>query len=130
MANASGKDGTVHVGANAIAEVRDWSIETSSEMVADTVMGDEWVTNKPTLKSWTASVNCYLDEADTTGQGAFLEGAEFTLNLYPTGNTSANKLYSGAVVVSSVSKSAAFDGMIEVSFSATGNGALTISTVV
>lgn len=129
MANITGKDGTVNVGANAIAEVRDWSIETSSDMVSDTVMGDTWVTNKPTLKSWTCSVNCYLDASDTTGQGAFLEGAEFTLNLYPSGNTSSNELYTGAVVVSGVSKSASFDGLVEVSFSATGSGALIISTV-
>lgn len=128
MATLTGKDGAVYVGATAIAEIRDWSIETTSEMVADTVMGDSWVTNKPTLKSWTTSVNCYWDSADA-GQIALVEGAEVVINVYPAGNTSTKKYYTGSVIVASVSKSASFDGMVEVSFSGTGNGALTEDTV-
>ena len=128
MATLTGKDGAVYIGATAIAEVRDWSIETSSEMVTDTVMGDSWVTNKPTLKSWTTSVNCYWDSADA-GQTLLVEGAEVVINLYPSGNTSSQVYYTGSVIVASVSKSASFDGMIEVSFSGTGNGALTEDTV-
>ena len=128
MATLTGKDGAVYIGATAIAEVRDWSIVTSSEMVTDTVMGDSWVTNKPTLKSWTTSVNCYWDSADA-GQASLVEGAEVVINLYPSGNTSSQVYYTGSVIVASVSKSASFDGMIEVSFSGTGTGALTEDTV-
>lgn len=129
MATHTGKDGAVYVGANAVAEIRDWSLETTSEVVADTVMGDSWVTNKPTLKSWTSSFNAYWDETDTTGQGALTEGSEVTLNLYPEGNTSGDVYYTGSAIVTSISRSASFDGMIEASFSVTGNGALTQSTV-
>ena len=80
MATYVGKNGAVYVGANAVAEIKDWSLETTSEVVADTVMGDSWVTNKPTLKSWTSSFNAIWDDADTTGQLALDEGAEITLN--------------------------------------------------
>ena len=130
MATQTGKDGAVYVGANAVAEVRDWSLEVTSEVVADTVMGDSWVTNKATLKSWTASFNAYWDDTDTNGQGALVEGAEITLNLYPEGNTSGDTYYSGTAIVTSVSRTASFDGMIEAAFSVTGNGTLSESTVV
>lgn len=129
MATSTGKDGAVYVGANAVAEIRDWSLETTSEVVNDTVMGDTWMTNKATQKSWTSSFNAYWDDSDTTGQGALDEGSEVTLNLYPEGNTSGNTYWTGTAIITSVSKSASFDGLIEASFSATGNGALTEDTV-
>ena len=129
MATYTGKNGAVYVGVNAVAEIKDWSLETTSETVTDTVMGDSWVTHKPTLKSWTSSFNAIWDDADTNGQLALVEGAEVTINLYPTGNNSGDVEWSGAVIVTSVSKTASFDGLVEASFSVTGNGALTTGTV-
>ena len=129
MATATGKDGAVYVGSNAVAEIRDWSLETTSEVVNDTVMGDAWMTNKATQKSWTASFNAFWDDSDTTGQQALTEGSEVTLNLYPEGNTSTKTYWTGSAIITSVSKSASFDGLIEASFSATGNGSLTEDTV-
>ena len=92
-------------------------------------MGDSWMTNKATQKSWTASFNAYWDPTDTNGQEALAEGAEVTLNLYPTGNSSANYYWVGSAIVNSVSKSGSFDGLVEASFSVTGNGELTQDTV-
>lgn len=129
MATHVGKDGAVYVGSSAVAEIRDWSLEQTSEVVADTTMGDSWVSNKATLKSWTASFNAYWDETDTAGQGALTVGSEITLNLYPEGNTQGDTYWSGAAIITSVSNSASFDGLVEASFSVTGNGALTTSTV-
>jgi hypothetical protein len=131
MATSIGKDGAVYVDSqtSAVAEVRDWSLETTSEVVNDTVMGDTWMTNKATQKSWTASVNCYWSDGDTTGQDLLVEGAAVTLKLYPEGNTSGNTYWYGDVIITSVSKSLSFDGLVEISFSATGNGALTEGSV-
>jgi hypothetical protein len=129
MAKVIGRDGAVYIGTNAIAEVRDFSLETSSELVGDSVMGDVWMTNKATMKSWTASINCYFDAADTTGQALLIEGSEVSLLLYPAGNTSTKTQYSGSLIVTGVSRSQSFDGMVEVSFSGTGNGALTTGVV-
>lgn len=129
MATHVGKDGAVYVGANAVAEIRDWSLEQTSEVVNDTVMGDTWMTNKATQKSWTSSFNAFWDETDTNGQGALTVGSEVTLNLYPEGNTSGDTYWTGTAIITSVSNSASFDGLVEASFSATGNGALTEDTV-
>ena len=131
MATSIGKDGAVYVDSqsNAVAEVRDWSLETTSEVVNDTVMGDTWMSNKATQKSWTASVNCFWSDGDTTGQDLLVEGAGVTLKLYPEGNTSGNTYWYGNVIITSVSKSLSFDGLVEISFSATGNGAMTEDSV-
>ena len=124
----TGQEGAVYVGTDEVGEVRDFSVEQTSEVVADTVMGATWVTNKATLKSWTASVNMYWTGSDT-GQVALAVGAEVTLNLYPRGNTSTYEELTGTAIVTSVSQSQSFDGMVELSISVTGNGPLTIGTV-
>ena len=111
-----------------IAEIKDWSIEATSEVVATTVMGDEWVKNKTTQKSWTASFNAFWDKADL-GQGDLSVGSEVTLNVYPEGNTTSLTEITGKCLITSVSKSASFDGLVEASFSATGTEALTEGTV-
>ena len=129
MATNIGKDGAVYSGSNAVAEIRDWSLETTSEVADDTVMGDTWMTHTATQKSWTASFTAFWDPTDTTGQQTLTEGASVTLKLYPTGNNPGDYEWSGTATITSVSKSASFDGFVEASFSAQGSGALTEGTV-
>lgn len=129
MATHSGKLGAVYVGSNAVAEIRDWSLEITGETTEDTVMGDSWRSHKPTLNSWTSSFSAFWDETDTNGQQTLTAGAEITLNLYPEGNSTSNTYWTGAAIVTSVTKNASYDGMVEASFSVTGNGALTEGTV-
>lgn len=129
MSTFIGKDGAVYVGTNAVAEVRDFSLESSSEIVNDTVMGDDFMTNKATQKSWSATVNCYYDSSDTNGQLALDEGSTVTLNLYPEGNTSGKNYYYGSVIITSISRSQSFDGLVEITFNGTGTGALTEGSV-
>jgi len=123
MATYTGKDGAVYVGEVAVAEIKDWSLEESASNTSDTVMGDVWETHKITQKSWTASFNAFWD-ADDSGQAALTVGSSIVLNLYPTGNTTGEVEWSGTCSILSISRSAAFDGLIEASFSVTGNGAL------
>ena len=127
MSTFLGKEGAVYVGSNAVAEVRDFSVETTAEIVDATVMGStgDFMVKKSTQKSWSASVNCYYDSGDTTGQLALDEGSEVALKLYPEGNTTGKKYYYGQAIVTSISRSASFDGLVEISFSAEGTGALT-----
>lgn len=130
MATHTGSEGTVKVGANAIAEIRSYSVEQTGDTVEDTTMGDSWRTHKPTLKSWTASVDVFWDETDTTGQGALVVGAEVTLNLYPEGSSTGDVYFTGTGIITGVTVSASYDGMVESSISVQGTGALTQSTAV
>ena len=88
------------------------------------VSGD-WMVKKATQKSWTASVNCYYDSSDTDGQLSMDEGSEVALKLYPEGNTTGKTYYYGQAIITSISRSASFDGLVEISFSADGTGSLT-----
>jgi len=129
MATHVGKGGAVYVAANAVAEIKDWTLDTSSSTVGSSTMGNDWETNKPTLKAWSASFNAIWDDSDATGQGAVTEGSEITIKIYPTGNTTGNIEWSGACIVETVNKSGSVDGLVEASFSVKGNGALTEAAV-
>ncbi len=129
MATHAGKEGTVKVGANTIAEIRDWSITETAETTDDTSMGDSDRTHIFTVGSWEASISSWWDETDTNGQGAMTRGASVTLNLYPEGAVSNDIFYTGTATVTGITRNAALDGMVEVAFTCLGNGALTESTV-
>ena len=129
MATHTGSEGTVKVGANAIAEIRSYSIEQTADTTEDTTMGDAWRTHKTTLKAWSGTVDVYWDETDTTGQGALVPGAEVTANFYPEGATATDVYLTGTAIVTGKTVSASFDGMIESTITLQGTGALTTGPV-
>lgn len=129
MANHKGSEGTVKVGANAIAEIRSWSLEHTIDTLEDTTMGDTARTYQTGIPSFSGSVDCFWDETDTTGQGALTIGASVTLNLYPEGATTGDIYFTGTALVTGITRRAAFDGYVEASFSYQGTGALTSATV-
>lgn len=129
MATHTGSEGTVKVGANAVAEIRSFSLEESGETIETTSMGDAARTYVAGLKTFTGTIECFWDETDTTGQGALTVGSEITINVYPEGDTSGDTYYTGTAIVTGASLSSSFDGMVERSFSIQGSGALTTSTV-
>ena len=129
MATHTGSAGTIKIGANAVAELRSFSIEETADTVEDTVMTDTARSFKPTLTSFSGSADVYWDETDTNGQVALSVGAEVTIGFYPEGDTSTSTYYSGSCIVTGVSRSSSFDGLVEASISLQGNGALTTSVV-
>lgn len=129
MATHAGSEGTVKVGSNAIAEIRSFSIEESADTLEDTSMGDSARTYKPSLTTYTGSIDVLWDEMDATGQGALTVGAEVTLNLYPEGDTTGDVELTGAAIVTGRSINSSYDGLVEMSISVQGNGALTTTTV-
>lgn len=139
MATHTGHSGVVTVGTSTMAEVKDFSIEITANTVDATTMvgagdADEgWTRTKVTNRSWTASINCFFDDAATNGQiemtnninqsvTSMLANAGVDVVLEGGGDT-----YTGTALVTSVSKSVAGDGLIEVSFTATGIGKLTVT---
>ena len=128
MANHSGSEGVVKIGTFTMAETRSYTLTETGDTIEDSVMGDSYRTFKTGMKSWTGSVVCFWDETESA-QSALTVGASVTLNLYPEGNASTDKYYTGTVLVTSIERSAAFDGMVEATFSFQGTGTLTQSTV-
>ena len=129
MANHTGTSGLVKVGTNTIAEVRSFTINTTSELLEDTTLTDSAKTYQVGKKGGTVSVECFWDETDTNGQIAIAEGSQVALNLYPEGADSGDYYFSGTWLISGNSISTPTDGIIEATFDATLTGALTRGTV-
>ena len=129
MATHKGSEGTVKVGANAIAEIRSFSISETADTVEDTTMGDSARTYKPSLTSFSGSVEAYWDETDTNGQVALTVGSQATMNFYPEGSGGGSTFLSGTCIVTGVTINSSSDGMVEASLTVQGSGALTTGTV-
>jgi predicted secreted protein len=122
-----GSEGTVHVGTDAVAEIRSYSVEETADTLETTSMGDAARTHLASLTSFSGSLDVYWDEADTA-QIALTVGTSVTIKFYPEGTASSAKYYSGTAIVTGVSRSASFDGLVEASISVQGTGALTLAT--
>jgi predicted secreted protein len=128
MATHKGSEGTLKVGTDSLAEIRSYSLEESADTLEDTSMGDSARTYKSSLTSFSGSVDVFWDETDTA-QNALTIGSEVTLNVYPEGADSGDTYYTGTAIVTGVTRSASFDGLVEASVSVQGTGALTSTTV-
>ena len=128
MANHKGSEGTVHVGTDAVAEIKSYSFNETANTIDDTTIGNDAKTVKAGQTSFSGSVDVFWDEADTA-QIAMTAGAEITIKFYPEGTASTGKYYTGSAIVTSIDRSATIDGMVEASYGVTGNGALTLATV-
>ena len=129
MSTHKGSEGTVKSGANAIAEIRSYTITETADVLEDTTMGDASRTYLASLKTFSGSIECYWDETDTNGQLTLDPGSTVTINVYPEGSTSGDTYYTGSVIITEKSITASFDGMVEASFSFQGTGALSETTV-
>lgn len=129
MATMTAADGVVMVGTQAIGQITGYSIEYNSDTVEDTVIGDVARTYKPTLKSYTASIDMMFDPAyGSSYQDDFVVGTEVTLKIYPDG-VSGTVFYTGAAIVTGRTISTSVGEMVTASFTAQGNGDLTETTI-
>lgn len=129
MANHKGSEGVVHVGTNAIAELRGWETNESAVAIDDSVLADDWDTHQGGSKSWTATANAWLDETDTNGQQALAIGSSAVVKFYMEGTGTTDVFKSGTATVTGVREGAQRNGMVERDLTLTGNGPLTLGTV-
>ncbi len=138
MATHTGHSGVVTVGSNIVAEVKDFSIEITANTVDATTLNAAaadagWTKTKVTNRSWSVSINCFMDDGAANGQidmvnninqsvTAMLANAGVAISCEAGGDT-----FAGDVLITSMSESVSGDGLVEVSFTATGLGALTIT---
>ena len=128
MATHLGKEGTVQVGSNAIAEIRGFSIDETIDTVEDTSMGDSSKTYLASIKDFSGSVDVIYDETDTNGQTALSVGSSVTLNFAPEGTASGDVKLTGTAIVTGKSVTSSFDGLVESTITVQGTGGLTTTT--
>ena len=128
MATFSGSAGVVKAGGNAIGEIRSFTVDQTGDTVEDTAMGDTTRSFKATLSTFTASVDALFDDTDTA-QTAMTIGRSLAFLFQPEGSGSGAYQLSGSGIVTGISQTQSFDGLVERSFTVQGTGALTIGTV-
>lgn len=75
MSTYVGRDAAFKVGTNLVAEMTDWSIEVTADIIREDVFGDTWAKKHGLAATdWTATVNGLVDLTDSNGQVA-LENA-------------------------------------------------------
>ena len=128
MATHLGKEGTVQVGSNEIAEIRSFSVDESIDVVEDTSMGDSAKTYLASIKDFSGTIDVLFDETDTNGQTALSVGSSVTVNFAPEGTTSGDVKLTGTAIVTGKSVSSSFDGLVESTITIQGTGGLTTGT--
>lgn len=129
MANIMGNNGSVEIGANAVAEVSAFTLNTGVAIADDTVLGDTYKSHKTGTKNWSGSVNCYWDDTDTTGQEMMEEGDSVDLSLIPDPTVGATD-FNGTATITAVTIENPLDGIVTASFTFEGNGALNRTAIV
>ena len=127
MATHTGSEGTIKIGSDTLGELRSFSLETTGDTIETSNMGTTARTYKAGLTSWNGTASLFWDENDAA-QTALTVGSTITINVYPEGNQTGDKYFTGSAIVTAKSVSASFDGLVESAISFQGSGALTIST--
>ena len=133
MAEQKGVDGIVKIAAtggttSAVLHVTAFSLEETTETLDVTSMGDTSREILTTFKAFSGSIDCYWDAAeanlghDAVADPAVQAGTTIDFELYPAGATGA--YYTGSAIVTSISRSASFDGAVEMSIAFEGTGDL------
>lgn len=129
-----GKDGIVKVGANNIGQIRNFSVEQSADTIEDTSMGDTARTYKDSLTQFTASIDALFDQSNAdsvtpdAAQVSMTIGSTAQFKFLPQGATTGDYQLSGEGIVTGITRSQSFDGLVEISFTIQGSGPLTIGT--
>ena len=137
MASFVGNAGALKINGAAVAELRSYSIEMTSDTIEQTVMGDATRQYVKGLSSFSGTADVYWDPAHFTGTNN-LDGEIFgtvgdagaAIIVYPEGDVGVgtDKILSGDVIITGYSINGTVDGMIEASISFQGTGALTYAT--
>lgn len=137
MAILTGNNGVVKIDnasgtPTAVASVRNFTVEVTSDTIESTTMGVDVRTYLKGLSSWSGSADVYFDPANYTG------GASVIAALNPTGinvgsspitvelylNDTAGK-FAGECIITGFTVNSSMDGMVEASISFQGSGACT-----
>jgi len=144
MSVYTGQFGVLKVGGTSVAELRSFSISTSTEVIENTTMGDNSRNYFAGLKSFEGTADIFYDNnqleaSDPTEIPAFLGGTNqgaatppartdhVTFEAYPNGTTSGEPKINGSIIITGYNITSSLDGMVEASISFTGTGDLTMN---
>ena len=137
MATLTGNNGTIAVGGQVVAAVRNFSVEVTADTIETSTMGTDVRTYVLGMSSYSGSADIYFDPAEfdtyettfnpTTGNvGAAPINVKFYID-YAAGSGN-DTVFTGSAIVTGYTVNSTMDGMVEASISFQGSGATTFST--
>lgn len=134
MARYHGKNGSAVVGSTgAIAEINDWSLDSSRSMADASAMGEDDSRALPGQKTKSGSITCNFDQSDADGQEALEtaheSGVTVTLTLYERTPATGVKYWTGDVWIEKVGRKVPVGGKVERTFGFRSEGAMSRATV-
>ena len=140
MAEQKGIDGVVKIDATGgtpaiILNVTSFSLEETSEILDVTSMSSTGSAreNLATFTAFSGTLDGYWDATDAklnhnaSTEPVVKAGVTIDFELYPEGEGAGKIYYNGSAIVTSVSRSASFDGAVEYSIAFEGTGPLSYS---
>ncbi len=130
MSKEHGFDGAIRVGGpsgDLIGQLQSWNLDQKAETTKGSAMGQDWKDTKGHVKEWSGSAEAYFDPEDA-GQNTLSLGDVVALDLYPGGNASGKRSYSGNAVVTGIPLSGSKDSWVAITFNFEGDGALITGT--
>lgn len=127
-----GSAGSLSIGGTSVAQVQEWTLTHTKEMVETTSLGDTARAFSAGLESFEGSAEAIVAADGDTGfydfNGALKNGTALAAIFYVDDSTGADVKLSGNVLVSSVETTHVFDDVARISINFTGTGALTVDT--
>lgn len=137
MATMTGNNGSVTVNGINVANVRNFSVELTSDTIETSTMGVDVRTFVKGMSAFSGSADVYFDPADydtnetTFNPTAGLVGASaVAVKLILENNYSGNNdfAFTGNIIVTGWTVNSTMDGLVEASMSFQGTAAATFST--
>ena len=129
-----GKGGYVTFATAAVANILKWSLEATCDTVESSVMSSvtvtsatHWKDHLAGFKSWTASVECHVEDTgldpDIAVDGIDRDG--LALVLYCGTSAAGDRMYSGSAIITGISTSLDKEGLATCTYTVQGTGTLT-----
>jgi predicted secreted protein len=128
VAVIAGVGGSVQISSTTVASLNVWTVSAKGNTAKTTVFGTtgQWETEIAAVRNWTAKADGYLNDTDTNGQVALINGLNSTFTVtFNTGDSTHN--WSGTAILTGIDPKADVASVETVSFSFNGVGALTFS---
>ena len=126
------KDAAATAAAARIYRVRNWEINEDAERLDSSEVGDCTKQYTAGAVETTGTIQCWWDTAATSNQDDVVVANDVYIEIYPGGSGSGNSYFAtptGGANINNVVKTGGVEGIVEMNFSYSVNGAMTATSV-
>jgi predicted secreted protein len=126
MPAVAGKGGSFKVGANSVANLKNFKLDINQDLKETTNFASNgWKEQTPTVKSWSGSVDGDWNMADTTGQKALQDALLGGTSVSAVFGTNGTNTYTGSAFIKKISIQEQVDDIVKFTADLEGTAVLT-----